>query len=409
MTCPQSIRPPPRGRRTPDARGDLLGAGSGARPALARALPRRPRPRPARGRLPRGLPGGLRRPPAPLPGLWRPFRARSCHPRQPSHAHRGPAPGLRPPRPPRGQAVTELRAASCSSHPTTQRRVLRRIGQRFRNAHLRADWRAQHLKDTLSLPPRPTFHRAECRWQRKRCQQALGTRDPAQRPARLPAVPAAEQPASEVLWLQLTLAGIASGSIAALSRARARVLTYRATGVFNFAHGAVAMFVAYLLWQLNIGWGWPLVVAAPLATPHRRSGHRAGPRTAVFRPLETKGASTVREARRHPRRLRGPGRAGPHDLGPGAQDRRAQRCSRRPRSQLPGDLESARTSWPSWSSCCCRRRALRSSSAPPTSAPGSARSSTSAASPTCPASTPTASPSLPGRWAAASPDSPGRC
>ena len=67
-----------------------------------------------------------------------------------------------------------------------------------------------------------------------------------------------------MLWIQLALAGVASGSIAALS-GLGLVLTYRATGVFNFAHGAVAMFVAYLLWQTNIGWGWPLVLSAIVA------------------------------------------------------------------------------------------------------------------------------------------------
>jgi branched-chain amino acid transport system permease protein len=94
-----------------------------------------------------------------------------------------------------------------------------------------------------------------------------------------------------VLYLQLTLAGIASGSIAALS-GLGLVLTYRATGVFNFAHGAVAMFVAYLLWQTNIGWGWPLIVAAPLVLLVGGPGIGVILERLVFRPLETKGAST---------------------------------------------------------------------------------------------------------------------
>ncbi|MCU1587102.1 MAG: putative permease component of branched-chain amino acid transport system [Frankiales bacterium] len=94
-----------------------------------------------------------------------------------------------------------------------------------------------------------------------------------------------------MLYLQLTLAGIASGSIAALS-GLGLVLTYRATGVFNFAHGAVAMFVAYLLWQTNIGWGWPLVVAAPLVLLIAGPGIGVVLERVVFRPLETKGAST---------------------------------------------------------------------------------------------------------------------
>jgi branched-chain amino acid transport system permease protein len=94
-----------------------------------------------------------------------------------------------------------------------------------------------------------------------------------------------------VIYLQLGLAGVATGSIAALS-GLGLVLTYRATGIFNFAHGAVAMFVAYILWQTNVGWGWPLLLAAPVAILI------AGPAIGillerlVFRPLELNRAST---------------------------------------------------------------------------------------------------------------------
>ena len=41
-------------------------------------------------------------------------------------------------------------------------------------------------------------------------------------------------------WLQVVLAGIATGCIYSLA-GMGVVLTYKATGVFNFAHGAVAM------------------------------------------------------------------------------------------------------------------------------------------------------------------------
>jgi len=94
-----------------------------------------------------------------------------------------------------------------------------------------------------------------------------------------------------MLYWQLALAGVASGSIAALS-GLGLVLTYRATGIFNFAHGAVAMFVAYLLWQTNVAWGWPLAIAAIVAIL------LAGPAIGVllerfvFRPLEVRRAST---------------------------------------------------------------------------------------------------------------------
>lgn len=94
-----------------------------------------------------------------------------------------------------------------------------------------------------------------------------------------------------MLYLQLGLAGLATGSIAALSGV-GLVLTYRATGVFNFAHGAVAMFVAYLLWQTNVGWGWPLFLAAPLVLLVGGPGIGLVLERFVFRPLETKRAST---------------------------------------------------------------------------------------------------------------------
>jgi branched-chain amino acid transport system permease protein len=94
-----------------------------------------------------------------------------------------------------------------------------------------------------------------------------------------------------MIYLQLALAGVASGSIAALS-GLGLVLTYRATGVFNFAHGAVAMFVAYILWQTNIGWGWPLAIAAPIAILLAGPGIGVALERAVFRPLETRRAST---------------------------------------------------------------------------------------------------------------------
>ena len=94
-----------------------------------------------------------------------------------------------------------------------------------------------------------------------------------------------------MLYLQLALAGVASGSIAALS-GLGLVLTYRATGIFNFAHGAIAMFVAYILWQTNVGWGWPLLLAAPLAILVVGPGVGLILERTVFRPLEVKRAST---------------------------------------------------------------------------------------------------------------------
>ena len=94
-----------------------------------------------------------------------------------------------------------------------------------------------------------------------------------------------------MLYWQLALAGVASGSIAALS-GLGLVLTYRATGVFNFAHGAVAMFVAYLLWQTHVGWGWPLAISAIVAILFAGPLIGVALERVVFRPLEVRRAST---------------------------------------------------------------------------------------------------------------------
>src|SRR5205807_868083 len=64
-------------------------------------------------------------------------------------------------------------------------------------------------------------------------------------------------------WLSLILAGIGTGCIYSLA-GMGVVLTYKATGIFNFAHGAIAMIVAYVLWQLNSEWHVSLAIAAPL-------------------------------------------------------------------------------------------------------------------------------------------------
>ena len=72
-------------------------------------------------------------------------------------------------------------------------------------------------------------------------------------------------------FFQLLIIGIVTGSIYAVS-ASGLVVTYNTTGIFNFAHGAVGMVMAYLFWQLWQGWHWPvilslvavLMVAAPL-------------------------------------------------------------------------------------------------------------------------------------------------
>jgi branched-chain amino acid transport system permease protein len=94
-----------------------------------------------------------------------------------------------------------------------------------------------------------------------------------------------------VFYLQLILAGIATGCIYSLA-GMGVVLTYNATGVFNFAHGAIATFVAYTLWQLNAGWGVPLAIAAPVSLVLIGPGLGFLLERVVFRPLARRGAGT---------------------------------------------------------------------------------------------------------------------
>ncbi|MFF9853180.1 ABC transporter permease subunit [Streptomyces litmocidini] len=95
------------------------------------------------------------------------------------------------------------------------------------------------------------------------------------------------------LTYELTLAGLAVGSAAALTGI-GLIVTYRATGVLNLAHGAVAMVCAYVLRQLVVGWGWPLplgaLVTLLLVAPALGLALDRG----VFRPLALLGSPPAR-------------------------------------------------------------------------------------------------------------------
>ncbi|WP_326795124.1 ATP-binding cassette domain-containing protein [Streptomyces sp. NBC_01808] len=86
------------------------------------------------------------------------------------------------------------------------------------------------------------------------------------------------------LTYELTLAGLAVGSAAALSGIGV-VVTYRATGVLNLAHGAVAMVTAYVVRQLAVGWNWPLWAAAAVSLLVVAPGIGLLMGRFVFRPL----------------------------------------------------------------------------------------------------------------------------
>jgi branched-chain amino acid transport system permease protein len=93
-----------------------------------------------------------------------------------------------------------------------------------------------------------------------------------------------------VLALDFALAGLGLGAIAALSGV-GLLITYRATGVFNIAHGAVAMIAAYGYWQLSGPWGLPRWLAALLVLAV--GGPLAGMtlERVVFRPLQRRAAT----------------------------------------------------------------------------------------------------------------------
>jgi branched-chain amino acid transport system permease protein len=95
-----------------------------------------------------------------------------------------------------------------------------------------------------------------------------------------------------MFWIQVTIAGIAAGFIYALA-GMGLVLTYKATGVFNFGHGAIAVAVAYVYWQMAGGWGWPVGVSAVLAILVVAPAIGLLLEWLVFRPLQRSGASTV--------------------------------------------------------------------------------------------------------------------
>ncbi|WP_030560111.1 ABC transporter permease subunit [Streptomyces aureocirculatus] len=90
------------------------------------------------------------------------------------------------------------------------------------------------------------------------------------------------------LSYDLTLAGLAVGSAAALTGI-GLIVTYRATGVLNFAHGAVAMVCVYLLRQFTVGWGWPLWLAAAVTLFAVAPAIGLVLERAVFRPLAVLG------------------------------------------------------------------------------------------------------------------------
>ncbi|MFD8302281.1 ATP-binding cassette domain-containing protein [Streptomyces sp. NPDC059690] len=90
------------------------------------------------------------------------------------------------------------------------------------------------------------------------------------------------------LTYDLTLAGLSVGSAAALTGI-GLIVTYRATGVLNFAHGAIAMVCAFVLRQCVVEWGWPLWPAAALTLVFLAPAIGVALERLVFRPLAVRG------------------------------------------------------------------------------------------------------------------------
>src|SRR3954464_6183920 len=61
-------------------------------------------------------------------------------------------------------------------------------------------------------------------------------------------------------FLAFTVVGIVTGAIYAVS-ASGLVVTYTTSGIFNFAHGAIGMFMAFMYWELRVNQGWPAPIA----------------------------------------------------------------------------------------------------------------------------------------------------
>ena len=65
-------------------------------------------------------------------------------------------------------------------------------------------------------------------------------------------------------YLPFIVIGVFTGSLYALAAA-GLVLTYKTSGIFNFAHGAVGMFSAYVFFHFHVSWGWPTLPSILIA------------------------------------------------------------------------------------------------------------------------------------------------
>ena len=97
-----------------------------------------------------------------------------------------------------------------------------------------------------------------------------------------------------MITLDLVLAGLGIGAVAALA-GLGLLVTYRLTGVFNLAFGAIAMMAAYVLWQEVRGWHWPVGLAAVVDLGVVCPALGLALERLVFRPLQRRSAAPAEQ------------------------------------------------------------------------------------------------------------------
>ena len=91
-------------------------------------------------------------------------------------------------------------------------------------------------------------------------------------------------------FLTFTIAGLSTAAIYAIA-ASGLVVTYTTSGIFNFAHGAFGMLAAFAYWQVNQGWGVPVIPSVILVVFVMAPLFGAGVERGIMRGIE--GASEV--------------------------------------------------------------------------------------------------------------------
>ena len=90
-------------------------------------------------------------------------------------------------------------------------------------------------------------------------------------------------------FISLTIAGIATYGCVYSLTAMGLVVTYKTSGIFNLAQGAVGMFAAYLYWQFTVGFGWPALLSFLLVVGVASPLLGAGIEKLMFRKMDNAG------------------------------------------------------------------------------------------------------------------------